>query len=419
MKAEPGMSGHDERTEPLGPARPRANIVAASPDGGRIAENILMFARVLRAAGLPAGPDRTVLATQAVLAAGVADQKVLYWTLHAVFVQRRADHDIFHQAFHLFWRDPGYLQQLLSVLVPNLRPPQARQDAMARRLADSLFTAREGANAVPRDQLQVDASGTMSDAEGVQTRDFEQMTAEELRLARRVVREMGLLLKARRTRRYQGSRRGRLDLRGMLRRAGARGPDALLPQYRAPRMRTPPLVVLCDISGSMDVYARIFLHFLYALTNEGDRVHAFLFGTRLTNVTRLLREQDPDRAISRVGATVTDWAGGTRIGDSLTAFNRLWARRVLAQNATVLLCTDGLDRAGGERVAEAARRMRASCRRLIWLNPLLRYDGYQPLASGARELALFASQTLPCHNLTSIAALGAVLSGRSNGRDGG
>lgn len=391
----------------------RANIVAASADGGRIGENILMFARVLRAAGLSAGPQQTVLATQAVVAAGLADPKTFYWTLHSVFVRRRADNDIFLQAFQLFWRDPGYLQQLLSVLVPNLKAPGGRRDdAIARRLAESLFAAREGANAVPRDTMQVDASGTMSDAEAFRTRDFEQMSADELRLARRVIAEMVLILKARRTRRAGPATRGALDLRRMLRRTGARGPDALMPLYRAPKMRTPPLVVLCDISGSMDIYARVFLHFLYGLANSGERVHAFLFGTRLTNITRLLKDRDPDAAIARIGSSVKDWAGGTRIGDSLAAFNRHWGRRVLGQNATVLICTDGLDRGGGESVAQPARRLRASSRRLIWLNPLMRYEDYAPLASGARDLSIFASETLPCHNLTSLAGLARALSAR-------
>src|SRR5690606_34216791 len=252
------------------------------------------------------------------------------------------------QAFHLFWRDPGYLQQLLSVMVPKLKqPPAARPDAVARRIADSLFANREKQHATERDLIELDARGTVSDVEAFKTKDFEQMSADELRLALRVVREMGLLLKARRTHRYGPSHRpGRLDLRRMLRRAGVRGSEALLPLFAAPRLRTPPLVVLCDVSGSMEAYARVFLHFLYALVSEGDRVNAFLFGTRLTNVTRLLRNRDPDYAIARVGASVQDWSGGTRIGESLTAFNRRWARRVLGQNATVLLCTDGLDRAG-------------------------------------------------------------------------
>ena len=149
----------------------------------------------------------------------------------------------------------------------------------------------------------------------------------------------------------------RLDLRRMLRQAGSRGPEGMLPLFKKRQRRAPPLVVMCDISGSMDAYARVFLHFLYALINEGERVHAFLFGTRLTNVTRTLRDRDPDSAVAKASGTVHDWSGGTRIGESLHSFNKIWARRVLGQNATVLLFTDGLDRSGGEGISREARRL--------------------------------------------------------------
>jgi uncharacterized protein with von Willebrand factor type A (vWA) domain len=388
--------------EPLSP-----NIIAAQADGGRIAENILFFVRLLRASGLPLGPERTLAATEAVLAAGVEDQATLYWALHAVLVSRRAEHEIFSQAFQLFWRDPDYIKQLLSVMAPNMRGlPAERNDAVARRIAEQIMSPASTRHASRRDEIRIDAAGTASDAELLQAKDFEQMSAEELRLARRVLSEMVLPLAEIRTRRFTPAQRGeRIDIRRMLRRMGSQGPDALLPLYKAPAWRRPPLVVLCDISGSMDSYARIFLHFLYAVTNARDRVHAFLFGTRLTNITRLLRDRDPDAAIARAAKAVPDWSGGTRIGETLSEFNRLWARRVLGQNAIVLLFTDGLDRAGGENIGPAARRLAASSRRLIWMNPLLRYDDYQPLASGARELVKHVTEVRPCHNLTSLADL--------------
>jgi hypothetical protein len=390
------------------------NIIAAQADGGRIAENILFFVRLLRASGLPLGPEKTLAATEAVLAAGIEDQATLYWALHAVLVNRRAEHDIFNQAFQLFWRDPDYIKQLLSVMAPTMRAaPAEKSDAVARRIAEQLMSGASRRDAPEREQLTIDARGTMSDAERFQRRDFEEMSAQELRLARRVIRDMMLPLAEIRTRRFAPASRGeRLDMRRMLRRMGSQGPDALLPLYRARRWRRPPLVVLCDISGSMESYARIFLHFLYAVTNARDRVHAFLFGTRLTDITRLLKDRDPDAALARVAAAAPDWSGGTRIGETLTEFNRLWARRVLGQNALVLLFTDGLDRAGGAEIGPAARRLRASCRRLVWLNPLLRYDGYQPLAAGARELARHVSEARPCHNLTSLADLALALSAR-------
>jgi hypothetical protein len=392
-----------------------ANIVTAAADGGRIADNILGFAHVLRAAGMPIGSQKVLEATEAVIAAGLDDPKVFYWTLHAVFVSRPSEREIFNQAFHLIWRDPGYIQQLLSVMVPNLRNSGAPRDAMARRLADSLFLRRDAEHAVEREILQLDARGTASDLEVLASKDFEQMTAEELRLAQRAIADLAQHLAKRSTRRFSPAGGGggrRLDLRRMLRRAGSRGLAGVLPLYKERQRRAPPLVVMCDISGSMDSYARLFLHFLYALINGGERVHAFLFGTRLTNVTRILRDRDPDTAIAKAAGAVQDWSGGTRIGESLHSFNKIWARRVLGQNATVLLFTDGLDRSGGEGIAREARRLAASCRRLIWLNPLLRYEGYAPLAAGAAELDRHVSEARPCHNLKSVAGLAAALSGK-------
>ena len=388
--------------------RLEANIIAAEADGGRIAENIVYFARLLRAAGLPVGPEKTVRATEAVLAAGLESPHVLYWTLHAVFVNRRSEREIFNQAFVMFWKDPGYIQQMLSVMLPEVRPPEKESDdkSLSRRMSESLFKGSDRPPPRKEEQLDLLALETFSADEGLRAKDFEQMSAEEQRRARDLIRRLRLPFEEIRTRRFMRARRGeRIDLRAMLRATATKGPDHLLPMFRRRIVRRPPIVVLCDISGSMDTYARVFLHFLYAITNDRDRVTAFLFGTRLTNITRALRNRDPDAAIARVQTEVVDWSGGTRIGTCLAEFNKRWARRVLGQNALVLLFTDGLDRDGGEGVEAAARRLRASCRRLVWLNPLMRYDRYEPLAAGAKALSHYASEMRPCHNLSSLVGL--------------
>ncbi|MEO0729656.1 MAG: VWA domain-containing protein, partial [Pseudomonadota bacterium] len=201
----------------------------------------------------------------------------------------------------------------------------------------------------------------------------------------------------------------RLDVRASLREVAARGPDHLRPHWRTRRVKRPPLVVLVDISGSMETYARVLLHFVHALTNDRDRVSVFLFGTRLTNISRMLRNRDPDTAIAQVGQDVTDWSGGTRIGATLDDFNAKWARRVLGQNATVLLITDGLDRDGAEGIGPAARKLSSNARRLIWLNPLLRFDQYEPVASGAAALAIHVHDQRACHNLAALEDLASAL----------
>ena len=374
----------------------------------------MQFARLLRAAGLPVGPEKTLRAIEAVLAAGIERPKVLYWTLHAVFVNRRTERDIFNQAFVMFWRDPGYLEQMLSLMLPAMQAdaPDQQNPQLSRRMAESLFRAKSDTAPREQERLELEAHETWSDRELLREKDFEQMSAQELARARAAIARLKLPLDQIRTRRFERGGSGeRIDLRAILRETGSKGADHLVPKFKRRRWRRPPLVILCDISGSMDAYARILLHFLYTLTNDRDRVHTFLFGTRLTNVTRSLRNRDPDVAISKIGHDVRDWSGGTRIGASLDDFNRHWARRVLGQNALVLLFTDGLDRDGGDQLEQAARRLSANCRKLVWLNPLLRYDAYAPLAAGAKALAAHVHETRSCHNLASLQDLARVLGG--------
>ncbi len=201
----------------------------------------------------------------------------------------------------------------------------------------------------------------------------------------------------------------------MMRAAMRTGGDLILPKYRERRRQPPPLVILADISGSMSQYTRIFLHFLHVLTERRRRVHTFVFGTRLTNVTRQMRNRDPDEAIDQCTDAVRDWSGGTRIGETLKEFNHQWARRVLGQGAIVLLITDGLEREGAELLATETDRLHRSCRRLIWLNPLLRFEGFEARARGVRAMLPHVDELRPVHNLNSLADLVAALSGPING----
>ena len=409
MAAARNGAGMPDKPDILG-----ANIVASDVDGGRLADNIVQFARLLRASGLAVGPQKTVLATRAVMAAGLSDPKVLYWTLHSVFVNRRNERDIFNQAFVLFWRDPDYIKKMLSLVVPQYKPPRSDQDekALSRRLAEAMVSGHQPELARETDEIEFTAEATFSDREAFHAKDFEQMSADELTRARAEIARLTLPFEEMRTRRFEPAPRGgRLDLGRIVREAAQKGPDHLRDLRKRPRTRRLPIVVLADISGSMDSYARILLHFIYALSNDRDEVHAFLFGTRLSNVTPLIKDRDPDRAIAKVSSEVSDWSGGTRIGQCLEDFNKHWARRVLGRNAIVLLFTDGLDRDGAEGIDRAARRLAANARRLIWLNPLTRYDAYEPLAAGAAALSKHVTEMRDCHNLRSLGDLAKALAG--------
>ena len=249
-----------------------------------------------------------------------------------------------------------------------------------------------------------------SPAEVLRTKDFEEMTAAEVIQAREAIRSLRLDLRPVPTRRRTPDPAGRfVDLRRTLQNGVRTGGLPLPLERRSVSKRCPVIVALCDISGSMEAYSRILLHFFHTLTNAADRVHTFVFGTRLTNVTRLLRDRDVDRALGRVGSEVRDWYGGTRIGAALRAFNLLWSRRLLASGAVVLLVTDGLDREGGGGIQAEARRLRKSCRQLIWLNPLLRYRAFAPKAAGIRALLPEVDEHRPIHNLESLVQLAEAL----------
>ncbi len=375
-----------------------------------LAANVMHFARVLREAGVPVGPDRVIDALRALELTGIEDRNDFYWTLASVFLDRREQFDLFDQAFDLFWRNPRLLERVLASRMPAIeqRDPHARKPSS--RLADPLALGAREQDAP--DRKEENLAFTFSGRERLRRADFDTMTGEELAQARVLIARMRLPIPDVRTRRLRPAPRGRrIDLRATLR-ASVRESTDLIPLRRcAPQRRHPPLVILCDISGSMGRYARMFLHFVHAITNDRDRVHTFLFGTRLTNVTRHLRHRDVDLALFGIAQAVEDWSGGTRIGSALHAFNLRWSRRVLGQNAAVLLITDGLDRDAHAGLGEEMARLRRSCRRLLWLNPLLRYDGFEARAAGIRAMLPHVDALLPAHNVDSLAGLARSLSG--------
>ncbi len=378
--------------------------------GGKLIENIMHFARTLRAAGLPVGPGKVLDAVDAVRANGIQNRRDFYWTLHAVLVNRRDQRELFDQAFHVFWRNPRLLERMLQMVLPEFRGDAEEEQQpgreMSRRIAEALQgkDAGDGEAREPEEEkLELDATMTWSDRELLREMDFEKMSTDEVIKAKQVIRTMRLPIMEVKTRRFKPAPHGRrIDLRRTLAATMRSGGDEIDLQRRKRRTRHPPLVTLCDISGSMSRYSRMLLHFMHAVTSDRDRVHTFVFGTRLTNVTRYLRNRDIDEALSQVGETVTDWSGGTRIGHCLHEFNRSWGRRVLSQGAVVLLITDGLDREVGAGLADEMDRLHKSCRRLIWLNPLLRFDGFAPKSQGVRAILPHVDDFRPVHSLDSL-----------------
>jgi len=369
------------------------------------------FARLLRAAGLRIGPDRVVDCVQALEIAGAEHREDWYWTMSAVLLSREEQRPIFDQAFQIFWRDPKLAERMMQLLVPKAHGRAAQpEEQQSQRLTDALFNQKERDKA-PEQKLELEARLTFSSREVLQRMDFDTMSAAELAQAKQMLAQLRLPLPVVKTRRFQVHRNGgRIDLRKTLRESLREGGDVIPLVRAAPRELHPPLVVLCDISGSMNPYARMFLHFLHAITNDRDRVSVFVFGTRLTNITRQLRHRDVDVAMAKVADAIKDWSGGTRIGASLREFNFKWARRVLGQNACVLLVSDGLDREAGEGLADEMERLAKSSRALVWLNPLLRYEKFEARPAGVRAMLPHVDLFLPVHNLKSLVDLARTLS---------
>jgi hypothetical protein len=307
------------------------------------------------------------------------------------------------------------IEQLMQLLFQQVRVETKpdKKKAGQKRLAEAMFDQEEQQSHRERlrDDIELEGEYTSSAREVLRSKDFEQMSADEERQAREAIQRMRMNRLLVRMRRFKTSPRGVVDLRATLRKSMRSGGNMAELKFKARQTREPPLAVLLDISGSMANYSRVFLHFLHALTNDRSRVQVFTFGTRLTNITRELKRRDVDEAMELVGSHVNDWSGGTRIGHILREFNVKWSRRVLAQGAHVLLMTDGLDRDDVEVLEAEMARLHRSAKRVVWLNPLLRYAGFEARAAGIKAMMPHVDEFRPCHSLNTLADLAEVLSG--------
>jgi uncharacterized protein with von Willebrand factor type A (vWA) domain len=364
-------------------------------DDSRLADNILLFCRTLRSAGIPVGPAQVVDALRAVVSVGIERRDDFRSALRCVLLNDPAHFRIFDQTFHFYFRNPRLLERVLALLLPSPAPTPGRGEKAMRRLAEAMSSPADR-QAMDVAEVDVDQAGSCSDRELLGDKDFEDMSLAEQREAALLMRaRLGPLaeLKSRRFRQHPlGSRPDlRRSMQLMMRRDG----QLLTLARKQRRTRPPPLVLICDISGSMSHYSRMFLQFAHAMTARALTVHSFVFGTRLTHVSRRLKIADPDQALAAVARDVKDFDGGTRIAACLRHFNVEWGRRVLAGNAVVVLLSDGLERDTESDLEFQVSRLHRSCRQLIWLNPMLRYTEFQPRAFGIRTMLPHVDRFLP------------------------
>ena len=371
---------------------------------GHLLDNLLLFGRVLRGLGLDVNPGRMLDLASALSLVSIGNRQDFYYTSRSLLVHDVDDLELFDQAFALFWRVAPEGWQVRSPAPPSRRHPQRVPPLLqAPPPADG-----QGAAADP---LLVEVTMTYSAWEALRHKDFADLSEEEIEAVRRLIASLNWRLGERRTRRFRPGSGPALDLRRAIRHNLRHGGEILYWPRRVHPFKPRPLVVLADISGSMERYSRLLLHFVYGLTlGLGRPVESFVFGTRLTRITKQLQHKRIDRALREVAATVNDWSGGTRIGESLRRFNVEWGRRVVGRGAVVLLISDGWDRGDPALLTTEMARLQRSAHRLIWLNPLLGSPEYEPLTRGMQAALPYVDDFLPVHNVKSLEALGNVLS---------
>ena len=377
--------------------------------GEKLSDNVLYFARVLRSAGIPIGSGRILEAIEAINKIGLADKSIFYWALHSVFVHKNEHREIFDQTFKIFWKNPRLLEKMMQLALPRLNTgtPETSYADINRRVQEAFNTDNISednyVDASTEDELEFDAVMTYSESELLQGMDFEQMSSDEINKAKKVIAQMNLSIPQVKSRRFKSSSlRRKIDLRQSLKGANKFCGEYIPLRYKSRTDKHPPNIAICDVSGSMSRYSRMLLHFMHVLTTLRNDVHTFLFGTRLTNVTRFLRFKDVDEALAATSSAVEDWSGGTRIGDCLKEFNFNWSRRVLGPGAIVLFITDGLDRGGGIGLSKQIKLIQKSSKRLIWLNPLLRYEEFAPKPTGVKAILPHVDEFRPIHSLESM-----------------
>ena len=369
--------------------------------------NLLHFGRVLRSLGLKVGAARMIEVPSALAQVDLGRRSDVYFTLRSLMVHRQQDLAIFDEAFHAFWRPPAG-----EWTANDLRATGERRRSGRPRIDVPGSQPDTGDDApVPRraETIQRVAPLSYSAQDVVRTRDFARLTSEELDQARAMIADLRWDLGERRTRRWTPGTRGLPDLRRVVARNLRYGGEPFVLPRRERRLRRRPLVLLCDVSGSMERYSRMLLHFMHSLAGGMDDVDAFVFATRLTRITRQLQRGRASEALRDVARQVSDWGGGTRIGDALRAFNVRWGRRALRHGPVALLISDGWDRGDPEAVAREMARLQRTCHRLVWLNPLLGSADYRPLTRGMQAALPFVDDFLPVHNLASLEALAAHL----------
>ena len=379
----------------------------------KLDKNVIFFARLLRASGISLSSDSILEAIESIKLVGVENKKSFFYALQTCLIKRPEDMKIFAQAFSLFWRNPKFRDRIRDLLLPQTRMQGAEEEKeeLAKRIQDTLSTPENSKSRVVEEEtLLIDTSGTASDNQLFKDKDFEMMSKDELQMASQSIKELLIKIPKRPFRRSENSSLGKkVSTRESLREA-KRNFGSVLPKLVKKKEVSRPVIVLLDISGSMENYSRMMIHFVHNLMQRHKKVHAFLFGTKLTNISFHIKNRDIDVALKEISKATNDWAGGTRIRDSIFTFNKKWIRRVSSSNSIIFLITDGLDRDHSTDLFNQMERLQKSCYKLVWLNPLLRFKDFLPKSISIKRILLNVDAFLPIHSIESMQNLTSLIS---------
>ena len=371
----------------------------------KLDKNIIFFARLLRASGISIGSGSILDSIESVKLIEFTKKSTFFYALQTSLIKRPEDMKIFEQAFHLFWQNPRFQDRIRDLLLPQtqLTGNQEEKEELAKRIQETLAKPQNPKSEIDKqEKLLIDASGTASETQIFKEKDFEMMSGEELKKASQSIKEILIKMPKKPFRRFEkNSLATKISIRSSLKEA-KKNFGLVIPKFVKKKDKPRSVVVLIDISGSMENYSRMMIHFVHNLRQHHKQVSAFLFGTKLTNITNQLKNKDIDVALKEVSKATNDWAGGTRIRDSIFLFNKTWVRRVSSSSSLIFLISDGLDRDHNTDLFNQMERLQKSCYKLVWLNPLLRFKDFLPKSISIKRILLNVDAFLPIHSVESI-----------------
>ena len=370
----------------------------------KLFENILRFIRLLRNSGIKIGNQSSIDALNSIKILKIGNRNEFYWALHSNLIYRNEDTEIFDQCFHLFWQNPKILQQMFNLLLPQIGTQKAptTNKKQLKRISDNIQKQNKDVNIEKKEEIIFDSQMSWSNKSALNTKDFEMMSLEEIHQAEKEIKKFLIKSKTQISRRWKKNDQStKISTKYTIKKSVKNnGIIHLAFKERIKKFR--PVVILIDISGSMESYSRMMLFLSHILIQQYKDIEVFTFGTKLTRITNFLKNKDIDLSLDKVGKFVNDWAAGTKITSSIKDFNFNWSRRLLTQNQTLLLITDGLERDDSQNLDFEINRLSLFANNIIWLNPLLRYKKFEPKVNSIKTILRHVDKHVPIHNLNSI-----------------